>query len=132
MYVLIAEDDAVSRAALSGILRKLGHEVRAVSGGDAALELLLQEQTSSLPDLILLDWIMPDTDGIEVCHQVRERYPLAPPYIIMVTARTESDAPTVAIAAGADDYVSKPFDAGEIETRIAIAARILSLLDQHH
>jgi DNA-binding response OmpR family regulator len=123
MRILIADDDPVSRRLLERTLQRLGHEVVVVSEGTAARDALLDPAG---PRLAILDWMMPGLDGLAVCHAVRQRE--APyVYLIMLTAR-DSDADVVAgLVAEADDYLTKPFDALELNARIQSGERIIDL-----
>ncbi|MGH9404019.1 MAG: response regulator transcription factor [Terriglobia bacterium] len=124
MKLLIAEDDPVSRRMLDAMCRSWGYEVTAVSDGQAALEVLLGDDA---PSLIILDWMMPEIDGLEVLKQVRARCPEKPSYIILLTARAKKDDIIRALDAEADDYVIKPFDYHELRARIQVGARVVRL-----
>jgi len=84
MKILIAEDDLPSRLILEGVLTKWGYDVDAVSNGIEAIDRLLD---ADAPKLALLDWMMPDKDGIEVCDIVRQKKIISPPYIILLTGK---------------------------------------------
>ncbi|HEV2416293.1 MAG TPA: response regulator transcription factor [Terriglobia bacterium] len=124
MRLLIAEDDPVSRRMLDAMCRSWGYEVIAVEDGKAALEILLSD---SAPALVILDWMMPEIDGLEVLKQVRARAPEKPSYIIVLTARAKKDDIVRALDAEADDYVIKPFDYHELRARIRVGARVVGL-----
>ena len=108
MKILIAEDDPVSRRLLEAFLRKWGYPVVAVAKGDDAWALL---HTEDPPRLAILDWMMPGIEGIEICRRVRERTGRPYTYLVLLTARDRKQSLLTGLKAGADDYLSKPFDA---------------------
>jgi len=122
--ILIAEDDRVSRVLLDACLRKWGHEVQPVGDGTAALELLLRDDA---PRLAIVDWMMPGIDGVEVCRRVRACPSDRPLYLILLTARAAREDIAHALGAGADDYVTKPFDPVELRARIGVGVRLVQL-----
>ena len=126
MRILIAEDDPVSRRMLEATLHRWGHDVIHVADGDAAWSKL---QDPGAPRLAILDWMMPGLDGVEICRKVREMSPARPPYLILLTARGRKPDIVAGLEAGADDYVTKPFDREELRARVQAGARILELQD---
>jgi two-component system cell cycle response regulator len=124
MRVLIAEDDVTSRNILTTFLKKWGYDPVAVNTGKAALEVLHQPRA---PRLAILDWMMPEMDGIEVVRQVRAQEACQPPYIIMLTAKTGKDEVIIGLQAGADDYLAKPFDPGELRARVEVGRRLIEM-----
>jgi len=112
--VLVVDDMAANRAVLCRQLEMHKYAVISVESGEAALELLSQ----SRPDIILLDYMMPEMNGIEVLRVLRADPHTADIPVIMVTARVESEATVEALDAGADDYVTKPIDFGVLRARI--------------
>lgn len=125
MKILIAEDDMVSRRVLQATLVKWGHDVIVASDGDEALTVL---QGADAPPLAILDWMMPGLDGVEVCRRARQSSPATtPPYIILLTARTEKEDVVAGLEAGADDYLTKPFVRVELRARIEVGARVIKL-----
>ncbi|MFL5388546.1 MAG: GGDEF domain-containing protein [Myxococcales bacterium] len=127
MVVLIADDDAVSRRALEATLTGWGYEVQVVSDGQQALESLLREDA---PRLAVLDWMMPGMDGPEVCRTVRERSQGPYSWLLLLTARKKGSDLIAGLQAGADDYIRKPFDPGELKARLRTGERILALQSQ--
>ena len=124
MRILIAEDDVTSRSMLAAVLKKAGHEVVVtVNGGDAWAVL----QQPGAPRLAILDWMMPEMDGLEVVRRVRAQAAVLPLYIIMLTARGEKADVIAGLDAGADDYLAKPFDVGELRARVEVGRRIIEL-----
>lgn len=127
MNILIAEDDATSREVLTAVLEKLGHEATEACDGATAWDLA---RVPGAPRLLLLDWMMPGMDGVELCRRLKECQPDAPPYVILVTARSAKADLARGLDAGADDYVVKPFDPEELRARIDVGARVLALQER--
>jgi DNA-binding response OmpR family regulator len=122
--ILIAEDDPVSRLLLETHVKRWGHEPVSATDGNAAWAALQEEDA---PGLAILDWMMPGMDGVEVCRRARDQ-PKAPPrYIILLTARADRQDTIEGLGAGADDYVTKPFDAAELRARVNVGVRVLAL-----
>ncbi len=127
MRILIAEDDLTSRAMLSAVLKKGGNEViETVNGKEALAEL----QKPDYPKLVILDFVMPEMDGLEVIRHVRAQKYIRPPYIIMLTSKGEKSDIITGLDAGADDYLTKPFDVGELSARIEVGKRLVNLQAQ--
>jgi two-component system cell cycle response regulator len=122
--VLIAEDDATSSLMLQHTLERLGYEVLAFAEGAGAWQALCGEAP---PQLVLLDWSMPQMDGLEVCRRLRARRGANYTYTILLTSRAERDDVVTGLEAGADDFVTKPFDPEELRARLRTGERILSL-----
>jgi phosphoserine phosphatase RsbU/P len=127
MRVVIADDDRVAAEILARTLR--GWELTPIvtSNGADAWE---QLRTGAGPTLAILDWMMPEVDGLEVCRRVRRELPFANMYLILVTARETRSDIVAGLDAGADDYVIKPFDAEELRARIAVGMRVLTLQER--
>jgi DNA-binding response OmpR family regulator len=123
MNILVAEDDLISRKVLGAQLRKLGHTVTEAANGAEAWELLKQV---SFP-MVITDWMMPQLDGPGLCRKVRSRDSDTYTYIILLTAIDKRSGYVQGIEAGADDFVSKPCGTDELELRLTVAQRILSL-----
>ncbi len=124
MKVLIAEDDEVSRRILEYWLKKWGYEVIIAHNGQQAWEIL---NKNNAPRMAILDWMMPEMDGLEVCRLVRERWDNEYIYIIMLTAKDTKHDIIKALDAGADDYINKPYYQGELQSRIKAGRRIIEL-----
>jgi DNA-binding response OmpR family regulator len=124
MKVLIAEDDEVSRIVLSRMLQKWGHEVVATVDGRSAYEIL---ETEDAPSVAILDWMMPEMDGLEVCRQLRQLNLAEPPYLILLTARDQTDDIVAGLDSGANDYVVKPYDWRELKSRLRVGERMVAL-----
>jgi len=129
MRILIAEDDKTSRNLLEMVLTKQGHEVVSTITGAEAWQAM---QQPNAPRLAILDWMMPEMDGPEVVARIRAVKTDQPPYIIMLTAKSEKADIVMGLDAGADDYLSKPFDQGELRARIEVGRRILELQENLH
>lgn len=127
MRILLADDDEVSRHILKGTLSRWGFDVITAADGNEAWQILQQE---GAPRLAILDWMMPGMDGIEVCRKVREQ--LTGPYIYMLllTSKREKEDIIRGMSAGADDYVSKPFDPQELRMRLKAGQRIIDLQEK--
>ncbi len=124
MRVLIAEDDPTSRLLLRKVLEKWGYEVTVTDNGAAAWEILRTEES---PRLAILDWMMPEMDGVEVCRRCRGLETHQPPYIILLTALGDKDHVVTGLEAGADDYVGKPYDPAELRARVEVGRRLVEL-----
>jgi sigma-B regulation protein RsbU (phosphoserine phosphatase) len=124
MKVLIAEDDPLSRRLLEATLSKLGYEVVVAVDGAQAWALL---QRQDAPSLAILDWMMPELDGVEICRRVRNLPTATPPYLMLLTAKSEKTDVVVGLDAGANDYLTKPFDRSELRARIQVGAHVLEL-----
>ena len=124
MQVLIAEDDRVTGEILSRTLQRLGHQTTLVSDGARAWDAL---STAVTPTLAILDWMMPEMDGPDVCRRIRQQRPDANMYLLLVTARETRSDVVAGLDAGADDYIIKPFDPEELRARVAVGIRVLGL-----
>jgi two-component system cell cycle response regulator len=127
MRILIAEDDKISRRVLEASLSEWGYDVTAVADGNEALALLRRENA---PRLVVLDWMMPGLEGVEVCAKIRERSEQPYVYVLLLSARNEKQDMLAGLKAGADDYLTKPFDTHELRARIFAGERILRLQDE--
>lgn len=125
--VLIAEDDPASRRLLQTVLHTWGHQVVATEDGEAAWSVLCRDDA---PELAILDWGMPGLDGPTLCRMARELGRGLPPYLMLVTARAERADIIAGLAAGADDYVIKPFDREELRARVRVGLRTIGLRRQ--
>ena len=130
LRVLLAEDDRAVRESLARAMTLEGYEVSAVNDGAAALQHLRDDSVDVPPDIILLDVSMPAVDGLTVCRVLRSEGVRIP--ILMLTARTEPSDRIAGLDAGADDYVLKPFDLGELFARLrALVRRLVVDADEH-
>ncbi len=134
MKILAAEDDRVSRRILERILEDFGYEVISCSNGQQAWEEYKSQQVS----FAILDWIMPEMDGPELCRRIRADEEKANVggeqkqycYIVMLTVKQEVDDLVVGMSAGADDFITKPFNKKELEVRINAGTRVLNLMSR--
>lgn len=124
MSILVADDDEASRCLLEGVLRKLGYAVTMAVDGTDALAKLEREDS---PDLVILDWIMPGLDGIEVCRRYRALHPETSKYIIILTAKDSKSDTIEGLVAGANDYITKPFNISELIVRLNAGRRFVDL-----
>jgi diguanylate cyclase (GGDEF)-like protein len=122
--ILIADDDPLSRRILEAFLTKSGYQVVAAVDGTDALQILTAENS---PSLAILDWMMPGLEGPQVCERVRAHLDRPYVYILLLTARSEKKDLLNGLQSGADDYLTKPFDAQELRARLHIGQRILDL-----
>jgi DNA-binding response OmpR family regulator len=124
MRILIAEDDRVSRRLLERKLTSWGYEVVSCHNGAEAWEEL---HGKDAPNLAILNWMMPGMDGVEVCREIRKQKRPEYLYMILLTARDLKRDIIEGIEAGADDYVTKPFNPHELKVRIRAGRRILEM-----
>lgn len=124
MRILIAEDDITSRTILTAILTKWGYIPLPVSNGEAAWEVM---QKPGAPKLAILDWNMPELDGLEVCRRIRKMDTSDPPYVIILTSKGEKSDIVRGLEAGGNDYISKPYDNAELQARINVGQRMIDL-----
>ena len=123
MRILIAEDDIDSQMLLKRILEKEEHEVVTADNGLVAWEKFQKEDIH----LVITDWIMPEINGLDLCKKIREKQPSGYVYIIMVTSKEEKKDLITAIDAGANDYITKPYNKGELLARVRSGERIVCL-----
>lgn len=123
MRILIVDDDADMRRLLLHTLQRWGYDVVPASDGVQAWEILQREPIS----FVITDWIMPNLDGLELCRRIREGRFARYIYIILLTAKNSKDELIKGMEAGADDFLIKPFNAGELKVRIRAGERIVKL-----
>jgi len=116
--VLIAEDDASAAQMLETLLGKVGYQVRIAPDGAAALRMV---EEAPAPDVLLLDWILPEVTGLDVCRRIRQRFDALTLPILMITAKTDTQSIAAAFDAGASDYLTKPADADQILAALGLA-----------
>jgi CheY-like chemotaxis protein len=122
--VLIAEDDPISRRLLEASLVRWGYQVVVTVDGTEAWESL---RAADAPPLAILDWMMPGLDGVEICRRVRARPGETAPYLILLTAKRQREDTVEGLEAGADDYITKPFDRDELRARLKVGVRMVTL-----
>jgi DNA-binding response OmpR family regulator len=125
MKLLIAEDDLFFRRLLNEVL---GGEYETTLCADG-LQACTALRGTQAPPIAILDWVMPEMSGPQVCRAVRETQGLKQPYLIILTARNSAADVTSGLRAGADDYVTKPFHADELRARVHAGARLIQLQD---
>lgn len=124
MKVLVAEDEPISSRILVNHLQKWGYEVCPTRNGREALEAVKSQSDISL---VILDWMMPQVNGIEVCHEIKKLPNSKFMYVIMLTSRGEVNDLAKAFESGADDYVVKPINSIELRARVRAGERIIQL-----
>jgi two-component system cell cycle response regulator len=124
MRGVIADDDPVTTAILSRALERWGIDAVSASNGDAAWTLLTG---GPAPALAILDWMMPGTDGIEICRRIRRTPALAGMYVLLLTGRNGRADLVAGLDAGADDYMVKPIDTEELRARVQVGIRVATL-----
>ena len=127
MKVLIAEDDPLSRRRLVSLLQKWGYEVVVTCDGAAAWKSLQEENG---PRIAILDWLMPKMDGVQVCREVRQASSEPYVYVVLLTSKNDKEDYIMGWEAGVDDYLTKPFDAHELQAHLRAAERIIKLQDE--
>jgi len=126
MRILIVEDDFDARDMLKVMLRLDGHDVVAASNGGEGWDEFRKERFS----VVISDWLMPDTDGLELCRRIRTSETTRYSYVILLTALHGKSRYLEAMGAGVDDFLSKPYDPDELRARLLVAERIVGLQDR--
>lgn len=127
MKVLVAEDDITSRAILQAILQKWGYEVIITCDGNEAWKAL---QENDAPQIALIDWEMPEIDGTALCRKLRAQERKYPLYLILLTSKDEREDIVQGLEAGADDYITKPYDNQELRARVNVGQRMIKLRNE--
>ena len=123
MKIIVAEDDPVTQLLISETLKKWDYEVLTAQNGIEVLSLL---NTHSDVQLFLLDWQMPELDGITLCQRLKTTTIVKSSYIIILTSKKATGNVVQALEAGADDFISKPFSPEELQVRLKVGCRIIS------
>ena len=123
MKILVVDDDPVAAFALLSLIEDLGHSVELADDGLHALRHL----EAAHFDVVFSDWMMPGIDGIELCRRLRDRQTGPYVYVILVTSRDASEDRWKGLEAGADDFLIKPADLGDVRARLIVAQRILAM-----
>src|SRR5205814_5843451 len=126
MKILIAEDDRDSRELLCWMLQKLGYQVIATTNGKEAWEAFRRGRFR----LVISDVLMPELDGLELCRRIRKHKQSKYTYVIIITALIGKKDYLEGMEAGADDFITKPFDPDELKARLRVAERIISFQEQ--
>lgn len=124
MKVLVAEDEYTTRLMIQVCLEKWGYRVDSVADGKEAWDILKKENG---PEVAILDWEMPEIDGVELCRRIKAMDRESPIHVIMLTARDSRSDMLQGFDAGADDYITKPFNDDELRARIRVAERIVRI-----
>lgn len=122
MKVLIVDDAEIDTLVCQKIVESLGYTPIAVSSAIEARELLNQ---TGAPDIIILDWMMPEMDGIELCKIIRRSHLIIEPFVLMMTANSDRHAEAEALNAGADDFISKPVNRIDLEAKLKLGRRLI-------
>lgn len=123
MDILIADDSPTALKLLELVLAKFGHSLQIAEDGDQAWELYLKHR----PPVVITDWMMPKLNGLDFCHRLRQENDPHYTYVIVLTARGGKQDVIQALEAGADDFITKPFDKDELRARLHVASRIAGL-----
>lgn len=122
MKILVVDDDRIARKVLRAFLEDARYAVQCVEDGSQAIEVLSGDDA---PSIVILDWIMPGMSGPEVCKKLRTLALKTRPYVLMLSAKTDKNEIIAGLDAGADDFVSKPFNLGELLARLRVAQRMV-------
>jgi diguanylate cyclase (GGDEF)-like protein len=124
MRALVADDDLITATILSTTLARSGMDVTIAHDGDVAWRQLNSVQP---PALAMLDWMMPNIDGLELCRRIRSTQRLVTMYVILVTGRDSREDLVAGLHAGANDYMIKPIDLAELKARVGVGIRVANL-----
>jgi len=127
MKILIADDGLTSRTMLQAVINKWGHEAITTADGNEAWVIM---QKDNAPKLLILDWMMPGINGLELCRKLRSNRAKETYYIILLTSKNNPQDIAEGLEAGADDYISKPFDNYELHARINVGMRMLAYKEE--
>src|SRR5258708_3054738 len=119
MRILIADDENISRTVLSRTLQPWDHEVVAPADGTSRWTLMREKP----PAMVILDWMMPGLDGPTLCRRIRQDPALVHMYVLLLSARDSRHDLVAGLNAGADDYLTKPFDPDELRARVNVGQR---------
>jgi two-component system, cell cycle response regulator len=126
LQVLVADDSLVYHKMIDNALCYQPYSLLHANTGREALDLFAKHS----PPIVITDWMMPDLTGLELCKQIREQAKNAYTYVILLTSMSESDSLVKGLEAGADEFLSKPFDPGELQARLGVGRRIVQLHQQ--
>ncbi|MCX4189246.1 diguanylate cyclase [Methylophaga sp. OBS3] len=123
MDVLIIDDNPIEREILSAFVRKAGYHPITADGAEQALALLSKRETP--PEIIVIDWMMPEIDGLQLCAEIRKQERIPRPYIIMVTSSHQENIELTALDLGADDFIEKPVNGSLFMARLKVGKRLV-------
>ena len=123
LKILVADDSAIYRKLVEHTLADDNHNVVFAKNGREALDLYAKHE----PALVITDWTMPDITGLELCQKIRKDFPQNYAHIILLTSNTDKEQVVEGLAAGADDYLTKPFHQGELKARVNVGLRVVEL-----
>jgi two-component system, cell cycle response regulator len=123
LTILVVDDSPIYRKLVEQSLSQEEYPVVFAKNGREALEVF----TENLPDIVITDWTMPDISGLELCQRIRHDFQEHYAYVILVTSHNEKEQVIEGLAAGADDYLTKPFHPGELVARVGVGRRIIEL-----
>jgi two-component system cell cycle response regulator len=121
--ILVADDSAIYRKLVEQSLSQEQYTVFLAKSGQQAMDLFIEHR----PALVITDWSMPDVSGIELCQRIRRDHKEFYAYVILLTGNTDKEEVIEGLAAGADDYLTKPFHSGELQARVRVGRRIVDL-----
>ena len=124
MKILVADDSLVVRRRLASLLTQWGHEVVETKDGEEAWQLL---SGADVPPIAILDWVMPEPDGVELCKRIRETPALKKTYVLMLTGMSNPEDIVTGLNAGANDFIVKPFNEPELQARVNVGVRMVEL-----
>ena len=124
MKVLIADDSLVVRKRLGALLAEWGHAVTETKDGAEAWDRLCGD---AVPPIAILDWVMPEPDGVELCRRIRETPALRKTYVLMLTSMSNPEDIVAGLNAGANDFIVKPFNEAELKARVDVGVRMVEL-----
>jgi len=122
--ILIAEDEYTTRLMVQASLENWGYSVNSVADGKEAWEIFKKPEA---PDVAILDWEMPEVDGVELCKRIKNLQRANPVYVILLTGRDSQKDIVQGFDAGADDYMTKPFNDDELRARVRVAERLVTI-----
>lgn len=124
MKILIAEDEFTTRLTVQVCLEEWGYTVASTEDGDSGWKILKKKNA---PEIAILDWEMPGLSGVDLCRKIKNMKRSSPIYVILLTARDSKNDISQGFEAGADDYITKPFNDDELRARIKVAERIVTI-----
>lgn len=125
LKILVADDSPIYCKLVEHALSQ-EHALLFATNGRQAIDLFAEHQ----PDLVITDWTMPDISGLELCQRIRRDFRQVYAYVILLSSNADKEEVIEGLAAGADDYVTKPFHAGELQARVRVGRRIVDLHNQ--